>query len=291
MELKGEVNRRVIEKLSWDEFHIPFTKIKIGWPHLFLLWCTFMSCSIELKRVSQSFNNADSTITLFENLDLLIKQGQSYAITGPSGAGKSSLLMLLSGLEQPTKGQGKVITEGHIASLETLRSEIGFIFQQFHLLPELTALHNVALPLKLRGDKLAIEKAKRWLDKLGLGDRAQHKPAQLSGGEQQRVAIARALVFSPKFIFADEPTGNLDQHNAMEIADILFECCQQNNAGLIIVTHSHKLANKAQHIYALTNGKLNNSTIKTKQPTPDNLSIDTNQVPATADQNKQVLPC
>lgn len=230
-----------------------------------------MPCSIELKNVSQSFENIASdrltsnnmnsknkasTITLFKDLDLTICQGQSYAITGPSGAGKSSLLMLLSGLEKPTSGQGYFINDKHTSTLDNLRSDIGFIFQQFHLLPELTALHNVALPLKLRGDKQAINKAKHWLEKVGLSDRADHKPSQLSGGEQQRVAIARALVFSPKFIFADEPTGNLDQHNADEISDILFTCCQENNAGLIIVTHSNALANKAQNIYSLADGEL-----------------------------------
>jgi putative ABC transport system ATP-binding protein len=230
-----------------------------------------MSCSIELKAVSQSFeNNASekntSTITLFENLDLTISQRQSYAITGPSGAGKSSLLMLLSGLEKPSSGQGNFINDKHISSLDNLRSEIGFIFQQFHLLPELSALHNIALPLKLRGDKHAIKKAEHWLEKVGLADRANHKPSQLSGGEQQRVAIARALVFSPKFIFADEPTGNLDQHNANEIADILFACCQENNAGLIIVTHSNALASKAQNIYSLANGELTKTNVSSINP-------------------------
>jgi putative ABC transport system ATP-binding protein len=230
-----------------------------------------MSCSIELKAVSQSFeNNASekntSTITLFENLDLSISQGQSYAITGPSGSGKSSLLMLLSGLEKPSSGQGNFINDKHISSLDNLRSEIGFIFQQFHLLPELSALHNIALPLKLRGDKHAIKKAEHWLEKVGLADRAKHKPSQLSGGEQQRVAIARALVFSPKFIFADEPTGNLDQHNANEIADILFACCQENNAGLIIVTHSNALASKAQNIYSLANGELTKTNVSSITP-------------------------
>jgi putative ABC transport system ATP-binding protein len=230
-----------------------------------------MSCSIELKAVSQSFeNNASekntSTITLFENLDLSIRQGQSYAITGPSGAGKSSLLMLLSGLEKPSTGQGVFIKDKHTSSLDNLRSEIGFIFQQFHLLPELSALHNIALPLKLRGDKHAIKKAEHWLEKVGLADRAKHKPSQLSGGEQQRVAIARALVFSPKFIFADEPTGNLDQHNATEIADILFACCQENNAGLVIVTHSNLLASKAQNIYSLANGELTKTILSLIDP-------------------------
>jgi len=223
-----------------------------------------MPCSIELKNVSQSFENIGSennasTITLFENLDLSIEQGQSYAITGPSGAGKSSLLMLLSGLEKASSGQGSFINKNCTSTLDSLRSEIGFIFQQFHLLPELTALNNIALPLKLRGDKQAIKKATHWLAKVGLSDRVNHKPSQLSGGEQQRVAIARALVFSPKFIFADEPTGNLDQHNANEISDILFACCQENNAGLVIVTHSNELASKAQNIYSLANGELTKS--------------------------------
>lgn len=234
-----------------------------------------MPCSIELKAVSQCFqsmgyenvgdkNNA-STITLFQNLNLSINQGQSYAITGPSGAGKSSLLMLLSGLEKPSSGEGSFTCDNQSSTLDNLRSDIGFIFQQFHLLPELTALHNIALPLKLRGDKQAIEKAEHWLEKVGLLGRANHKPSQLSGGEQQRVAIARALVFSPKFIFADEPTGNLDQHNANEIADILFYCCQENNAGLVIVTHSNVLANKAQNIYSLANGELSKNIITEKE--------------------------
>ena len=230
-----------------------------------------MSCSIELKNVSQSFaSNAiqsnvlekkPSIITLFENLNLSIQQGDSYAITGPSGAGKSSLLMLLSGLEKPSAGQGVFRDAGNISTLVHLRSEIGFIFQQFHLLPELTALNNIALPLKLRGDKQAMNKARNWLEKVGLSARGHHKPSQLSGGEQQRVAIARALVFSPKFIFADEPTGNLDQYNANEIANILFNCCQENNAGLVIVTHSHELASKAQNIYSLAKGTLAQTSI------------------------------
>lgn len=224
-----------------------------------------MPFSIELKKVSLSFKNHSheenaSVITLFQELDLSINQGQSYAITGPSGSGKSSLLMLLSGLETPTTGQAFYNHDQTTSSLENLRSDIGFIFQQFHLLPELTALHNIALPLKLRGDKQAMTKAKCWLEKVGLLDRANHKPSDLSGGEQQRVAIARALVFSPKFIFADEPTGNLDTHNANVISDMLFACCRENNASLIMVTHNNELANKAQNIYRLENTELTKKT-------------------------------
>lgn len=215
-----------------------------------------MPSYIELKNISQSFHINDSKITLFDHIDLSLHQGASYAITGPSGSGKSSLLMLASGLEKPTTGHGHYVSDNQIKPLEELRAEIGFIFQQFHLLPELTALNNVALPLKLRGDKHAIEKAKHWLEKVGLNHRQNHKPSELSGGEQQRVAIARSLVFEPKFIFADEPTGNLDQKSAGEVANILTTCCQENNAGLIMVTHSEALASQAQHIFTLSGGKL-----------------------------------
>ncbi len=215
-----------------------------------------MSCYIELKNISQSFQLNESIVTLFNDLNLSIFQGESYAITGPSGAGKSSLLMLISGLEKPTAGQVAYVKAEQKKTLDFLRADIGFIFQQFHLLPELTALNNVALPLKLRGDKQAINKALVWLDKVGLSQRKNHKPSELSGGEQQRVAIARALVFEPSFIFADEPTGNLDQKSATEIADILFACCQENNAGLVVVTHSDILAQRAQHAFLLADGSL-----------------------------------
>lgn len=210
-----------------------------------------MVSHIELKNIGQSFQLNNSRVDLFSELNLSFHQGQSYAITGPSGAGKSSLMLIASGLEKSSAGTGVYVTNSGIKGLDELRQDIGFIFQQFHLLPELTTLHNVALPLKLRGDNQALKKAAIWLDKVGLTDRADHKPSQLSGGEQQRVAIARALVFEPKFIFADEPTGNLDPQNAEQVANLLIACCQENNAGLIMVTHSHKLASRAQHTYSL----------------------------------------
>ena len=209
---------------------------------------------IELHKVSQSFTNPGHQVQLFQDVSLSIEQGQSYAITGPSGSGKSSLLMLMSGLEMPTTGQATYVNDKGLMPINQLRADIGFIFQQFHLLPELTALNNVALPLKLRGQKNAEQKARQWLEKVGLGHRLKHKPQQLSGGEQQRAAIARALVFEPKFIFADEPTGNLDTHCALDIADLLFACCQEKGAGLVMVTHSEQLATRAQHVLAFNNG-------------------------------------
>lgn len=222
-----------------------------------------MPSYIQLSNISQSFVLNDTKVTLFEQLSLTINQGQSYAIMGPSGAGKSSLLMLMSGLEQPSSGSGVYVKDQQESSLAFLRADIGFIFQQFHLLPELTALNNVALPLKLRGDKNAISKASKMLAKVGLQDRLNHNPNELSGGEQQRVAIARALVFEPRFIFADEPTGNLDEKSATEIANILLNCCKDSNAALIMVTHSQALADRAEHIFSLAHGGLNQHQCQT----------------------------
>lgn len=206
---------------------------------------------IELQHVSQSFELNGGQVQLFSDLSLTLQQGQSLAITGPSGSGKSSLLMLMSGLAKPSDGCVAYVEDQQPQPITELRSQIGFIFQQFHLLPELTALNNVALPLKLRGLRNAEETALHWLERVGLGQRSHHKPEQLSGGEQQRVAIARALVFEPRFIFADEPTGNLDGKSAAEIADILFSCCQENGAGLVLVTHSDRLAARAEGVFSL----------------------------------------
>ncbi|WP_394202916.1 ABC transporter ATP-binding protein [Shewanella waksmanii] len=215
-----------------------------------------MPSQIQLENVSQSFSSQTGNVTLFEHLNLVIKQGHSYAITGPSGAGKSSLLMILAGLTPPSTGEGTYLTGAQSQPLSAMKMDIGFVFQQFHLLPELDALNNIALPMKLRGDKDALEKAAHWLHKVGLGQRGQHKPSELSGGEQQRVAIARALVFNPKFIFADEPTGNLDKHNAEQVTELLFACCQSQQAGLVIVTHSDLLARRTDYHYALDGGQL-----------------------------------
>lgn len=214
-----------------------------------------LSRLIQLCGVEQSFSLNNEKTTLFTDASFTIEQGNSYAITGPSGAGKSSLLMLMAGLESPTSGTLQFFEQNKAYEMNKMRHLTGFVFQQFHLLPELTALHNVALPLKLRGEKLADEKALAWLENVGLAHRKNHKPAQLSGGEQQRVAIARALVFEPAFIFADEPTGNLDSNNADDIADVLFRCCEDQGAGLVVVTHSEVLAARARYRVVLSRGQ------------------------------------
>ncbi len=215
-----------------------------------------MEQMISVKSVSHHFTTDKQEISLFKDLTFNIHTKNTYAITGPSGVGKSSLLLILAGLEQPSAGNVQFISAGQALSNLSLRQVSGFIFQQFHLIPELDALNNIALPLKLKGDKEAINKARFWLEKVGLAHREKHKPSQLSGGEQQRVAIARAFVANPSFVFADEPTGNLDEKTANQVADLMFECSRINDTSLIIVTHSKSLAHRADFNFKLQDGHI-----------------------------------
>ncbi len=200
-------------------------------------------------------------MTLFSDLNLTIGKGESIAIIGRSGAGKSTLLSLLAGLDTPS--QGSISFDGK--ALETLDDEaraqlrahhISFIFQSFHLLPELNALDNVRLPLEIRGDKDPDAIAKHWLSQVGLAERLDHFPSQLSGGEQQRVAIARAFATSPGLLFADEPTGNLDEETGHQIIDQLFRLNAQEGATLVLITHDTELAARCQRRLSLHNGQL-----------------------------------
>lgn len=215
-----------------------------------------MNFHIKTDNLGYSFLTNGEPVTLFEDVNTLFESGSSYSITGPSGAGKSTLLMLLAQLESPQSGSIQFFDDAVAVLPEKVREHFGFVFQHFHLLPELDALNNVALPLKLKGDKSALEKAKDMLSRVGLGNRLTHKPDQLSGGEKQRVAIARALVFKPDFIFADEPTGNLDPKSAKDIADLLFEQCESFGTGLILVTHSLPLAQRANVMLSLEDNAL-----------------------------------
>jgi len=215
-----------------------------------------MNHRIELDRVGHHFSAGQSKITLFKELSLTLNAGRSYAIVGPSGAGKSSLLMLIAGLEEPKQGKIHFSDGLQFMTKQQLRKKSGFIFQQFHLLPELDALGNLALPLRLQGDKQAYEKAQYWLEKIGLSDRSKHRPNQLSGGEQQRIAIARAFVSEPKFIFADEPTGNLDEITSSFISDLMFDISAEQKCALVMVTHSQTLAARAENLYHLSQGML-----------------------------------
>ena len=215
-----------------------------------------MPDTIELISISHHFDTARERIDLFHGLSCTLRAGQTLAIMGPSGAGKSSLLSIAAGLEKPAGGDVRFTIAGARVDAQTMRANSGFIFQQFHLMPELDALGNLALPLRLKGHRDAFDVAARWLDKVGLKDRARHRPHQLSGGEQQRIAVARAFVTGPRFVFADEPTGNLDMHTSESVASLMFDCARETGCGLVIVTHSKPLALRADKTLLLAAGRL-----------------------------------
>ena len=203
----------------------------------------------------------DARIDVLRSVDLTVATGQSVAITGPSGSGKTSLLLLLSGLERPAEGQIRV----HGTELGTLdadgladlrRDHIGIVFQSFHLLPSLSALDNVALPLQMAGQADAHQRAAALMQRVGLGTRLHHDPSQLSGGEQQRVAIARALVHRPRLLLADEPTGNLDDHTGESIRELLFELNRETGTTLVLVTHDPAFAARCDRVLRLHDGQL-----------------------------------
>lgn len=215
-----------------------------------------MQDTIDLIGISHHFDSGRERIELFRDLSCTIRAGETVAIVGPSGAGKSSLLSIAAGLETPAGGTVRFVIDGAEVDPLTMRANSGFIFQQFHLMPELDAIGNLALPLRLKGNRQAFDIAAQWLDKVGLADRARHRPHQLSGGEQQRIALARAFVSAPRFIFADEPTGNLDMHTSDSVAGLMFDCARETGCGLVIVTHSETLARRANAVWRLAAGQL-----------------------------------
>lgn len=215
-----------------------------------------MPATIELKSISHHFDTSRERIELFHGLSCTVRADETLAIVGPSGAGKSSLLAITAGLERPAGGMVCFTIDGTPVDALTMRANSGFIFQQFHLMPELDAIGNLALPLRLKGHRDAFDIAALWLEKVGLKARARHRPPQLSGGEQQRIAVARAFVTAPRFIFADEPTGNLDMHTSESVAGLMFDCARETGCGLVIVTHSKQLAMRADKTLLLAAGRL-----------------------------------
>ena len=216
---------------------------------------------IVTERLGKSVLTSEGLLHILSSIDLIIKSGESIAIVGESGSGKSTLISLLAGLDTPSSGSiylnDKSMTTMDEDGRASLRNElIGFVFQSFQLLPGLTALENVMLPLELRGDKTAKASATALLHRVGLAQRLLHTPKQLSGGEQQRVALARAFVTRPAILFADEPTGNLDSKTGATIIELLFELNQENKTTLILVTHDHALAARCQRTLQLDAGYL-----------------------------------
>jgi putative ABC transport system ATP-binding protein len=216
---------------------------------------------IELRGVSKRVPSGSGTLTILHPLDLVIVSGRVVAITGPSGSGKSTLLGLLAGLDAPSEGSvvidGVNITALDEDALARLRGKrIGFVFQFFHLLPSLTALENVLVPMEIAGGKDAARRADALLSEVGLADRKHHYPSQLSGGEQQRVAIARALANEPPVLLADEPTGNLDSQTGRQVIELLLNVNRARGTTIVLVTHDPELAALADVTVALRDGRV-----------------------------------
>ncbi|MBI2447885.1 MAG: ABC transporter ATP-binding protein [Candidatus Omnitrophica bacterium] len=218
---------------------------------------------LETHELHKVYRNGEAELHVLKGIDLTIEKGRIISIVGPSGAGKSTLLHLLGGLDVPTSGE--VILKGmDLYKLDDekrakVRNEmLGFVFQFYHLLPEFTALENVVLPVLIKGmpKKGASDYAKKLLQDVGLGERLNHKPSELSGGEHQRVAIARALVNEPEIVFCDEPTGNLDSKTGSEIQELLWRINREKGETLIIVTHDEKIARQADRIIHIEDGVL-----------------------------------
>jgi putative ABC transport system ATP-binding protein len=215
---------------------------------------------ISLRGVSKTVSSGGQPLTILHPLDLEVADGQCLAIVGPSGSGKSTLLGLIAGLDSPSSGHieiaGTDITRLSEDDLARLRGEkIGFVFQFFHLVPSLTALENIQVPLEISGKRDARAHAQTLLDEVGLHDRGHHYPAQLSGGEQQRIAIARALANDPPLILADEPTGNLDSSNGRHILELLLQVRRSRGATLVLVTHDQQVAAVADAQLTLRDGR------------------------------------
>ncbi|MGB1799383.1 MAG: ABC transporter ATP-binding protein [Gammaproteobacteria bacterium] len=216
---------------------------------------------VQANALGKQVISPEGTLTILNDINLSIKEGESLAIIGVSGSGKSTLLGLLAGLDIPT--QGSIILDGSdLSELDEdgrakIRAQsVGFVFQSFHLLPGLTALENAALALELADNDDALKQAKEKLEQVGLAERLHHYPNQLSGGEQQRVAIARAFAGNPKILFADEPTGNLDQKTAKRIIDLLFQMNKDNGTTLVMVTHDNEIANHCDRQVVISGGQL-----------------------------------
>ncbi len=221
---------------------------------------------LQAENLTKTYISADKKLTVLNNVSFQAEQGTSLSIIGPSGSGKTTLLGLCAGLDVPTSGSISLMGFKLNAMSEDDRAYVrnqyvGFVFQNFQLLSTLTALENVMVPLELRGEKNISNQAKELLSRVGLADRLHHYPSQLSGGEQQRVAIARAFIVKPRILFADEPTGNLDEENAEQVRELLFEMNREEKTTLVLVTHNLELAQRTERILQMKGGHLVNERL------------------------------
>jgi len=216
---------------------------------------------LRVEHLTKTYRSGERTLTVLRDVSLSVPEGSRCAIVGPSGSGKTTLLGLCAGLDRPTSGSvalnGVALNDLNEDELAQIRNQhVGFVFQTFQLIPTLTALENVVVPIELRGESGVRRQAIELLNQVGLGDRLHHYPAQLSGGEQQRVSLARAFINQPKILFADEPTGNLDGETAEKISDLLFELNEAAGTTLVLVTHNLELAQRTQRIISLKAGSI-----------------------------------
>lgn len=229
-----------------------------------------MSKILNVHNLEKTYSSGSKKITVLHDINFDIEERETFSIVGPSGSGKTTLLGLCAGLDRPDAGTIELcgtklssLTEDKRAILRN--RNVGFVFQDFQLLPTLTALENVAVPLELQGAKNAAEVGKELLEKVGLGNRIHHYPSQLSGGEQQRVAVARAFSNNPSILFADEPTGNLDAETGENVIELLFNLNKELGTTLVIVTHDLELAQKTQRILRLKGGRIIDNSISASQ--------------------------
>jgi len=220
-----------------------------------------METILNLQQVSKTYKSGSRVLIVLDNVSFSVQTGSTLSIVGPSGSGKTTLLGLCAGLDRSSSGivelqhtRLEVLTEDQLASVRN--KYVGFIFQNFQLMPTLTAIENVMVPLELRGEKKVRSRSMELLDKVGLADRSHHYPAQLSGGEQQRVSIARAFSNQPHILFADEPTGNLDAETSGKIVNLIFDLNKEAGTTLVLVTHDDELASRTQRIIHLKGGKV-----------------------------------